>query len=89
MILAPYRDSRLHFEGGAVVLPPKAVLSVSMILQELATNAAKYGALSVPSGKVTLEWRCYHRSEPSVRLYWEELGVGPVAPPSRLGFEVP
>ncbi len=86
VILAPYRDSRLHFEGGAVVLPPKAVLSVSMILQELATNAAKYGALSVPSGKVTLEWRCYHRSEPSVRLYWEELGVGPVAPPSRLGF---
>ena len=86
-ILSPYRGhGRLQVSGPSVMLPPKAVLSVGMVLHELVTNAVKYGALSNPAGQVSLRWEAETRSEPRVRLLWEETGIGPVAPPERIGF---
>lgn len=87
-VLSPYRShDQLSVRGGPpVMLPPKGVVSVGLVLHELVTNAAKYGALSVPTGNVSLRWESNARSEPWVRLVWEETGVGPVAPPSRVGF---
>ena len=86
-ILSAYRSrDQLHVRGGPVLLPPKAVVSVALVLQELVTNATKYGALSVPNGKVLLEWESNLQSEPWVHLRWEETGIGQTAPPTRMGF---
>jgi two-component sensor histidine kinase len=60
-----------------------------MVLHELATNAAKHGALSVPSGSVKVRWRIGRRTgeDGSLRLRWTEAGGPPVAgAPSRRGF---
>ena len=55
-----------------------------MTLHELATNAAKYGALSVPAGKVDVEWS--RAAEGRLVLRWAETGGPPVKPPTRRGF---
>ncbi|MEO3473334.1 CHASE3 domain-containing protein [Roseomonas sp. CAU 1739] len=71
--------------GPAPLLGPSQVLSLALVLHELATNAAKYGALSVPDGKVSLEWR--REDAGVVRLTWREEGGPPIAaPPLRDGF---
>ena len=85
-VLSPYRSPQLIYIGEPVMLAPKAVLSVGLVLHELITNAAKYGALSNSNGKVELDWECDSGSEPWVKLRWLETGIGPVAPPKRTGF---
>ena len=55
-----------------------------MILHELATNAAKYGASSVPNGQVRTEWS--HEQNGQLVLRWTEKGGPPVEPPTRRGF---
>jgi two-component sensor histidine kinase len=60
-------------------------VSLSMVFHELATNSAKYGALSAPTGRVKVAWRI----GPDVELLtitWEETGGPPVAAPSKPGF---
>ena len=59
-------------------------MSISLALHELATNAAKYGALSAPEGHVTIEWSL--GGDNRLRLRWQEMGGPTVAPPSRKGF---
>jgi two-component system CheB/CheR fusion protein len=55
--LVPYRTSgNIELEGPDVALPPKHALTMTMTVHELATNAAKYGALSVPEGHLKVEW---------------------------------
>ncbi|WP_347138252.1 response regulator [Paracoccus sp. SSK6] len=74
---------RLHRRGHAVELAPDTMLRMALALHELATNAAKYGALSVPQGTVHLDWV----SEGSgIRLTWRERGGPPVATPDSGGF---
>ena len=71
--------------GPAPLLAPSQVLSLALVLHELATNAAKYGALSVPGGKVSVDWR--REDSGVVRLTWREEGGPPIAaPPDREGF---
>ncbi len=74
-------------EGPEVELSPKQTLGLSMVLHELATNAAKYGALSVPTGRVEVRWR---RDGPEGRLslQWRETGGPTVQPPAAEGFGV-
>ena len=63
-VLSPYQNpQQIHVKGNCVMLPPKAVVSVGLVLHELVTNAAKYGALAVPNGKLTLDWECERKSE--------------------------
>jgi two-component sensor histidine kinase len=62
---------------------PELAVNLVMILNELATNAAKYGALSVPAGAVSLEWTA---SAEGLSAIWREQGGPPVAPPAREGF---
>jgi two-component sensor histidine kinase len=66
-------------------LPPKAVVSLSLALHELATNAAKYGALSTSRGRVAISW--YHNTNTNVlRFEWREEGGPAVMPPVQKGF---
>lgn len=86
-ILSPYlaaRDGRLQLELPHLLLPPMVAQSLNLALHELATNAAKYGALSRPSGRVALSGRI---EGAELRLTWSEEG-GPeiAAPPLREGF---
>jgi len=65
----------IEVEGPGVLLGPKAALSVSMILHELATNALKYGALSRDGGSVSIAWRIEAEgAEPTLKLSWRESG---------------
>ncbi|HET6633173.1 MAG TPA: PAS domain S-box protein [Rhodanobacteraceae bacterium] len=87
-VLDPFMGARaaerFHLQGGDVLLPPKAALAISMALHELASNAAKYGALSVGShGRVELSWAT---ADGRLRLRWEERDGPPVVPPTRKGF---
>jgi two-component sensor histidine kinase len=60
---------------------------VSRAAHELATNAAKHGALSVPGGRVAVSWRLEDGAPGVLRLRWAETGGPPVArPPTRRGF---
>jgi two-component sensor histidine kinase/PAS domain-containing protein len=78
---------RFAVEGPPVRLSPSASLTFAVALHELATNAAKYGALSVADGSVAITWDiANHAAEPRVRLRWAERGGPPVRTPSRKGF---
>ena len=88
-VLAPYRsdgEQRLRAEGPAIDLGPKTAVAIAMALHELATNAAKYGALSAPGGTVDVRWSAEPGSPPRFRLSWRERGGPPVVPPARRGF---
>lgn len=57
-----------------------------MTLHELATNAAKYGALSQPGGHVLVRWTLAGVQAAALTIWWEERGGPEVAPPARLGY---
>ncbi|HWT30457.1 MAG TPA: sensor histidine kinase, partial [Propylenella sp.] len=66
---------------------PRQALALAMGLNELATNALKYGALSEPGGKTRIVWSVDGTATPAtLRLRWEEAGGPPVRPPQRRGF---
>lgn len=78
--LAPYArggENRLELLGPEVELAPNDALSLGLAMHELATNAAKYGALSQPGGHVRVSWRAI--SDKLVRLEWVERGGPPVS----------
>lgn len=85
-LLAMHGD-RFDVQGPEVALGASATLRLSLILHELATNAAKYGALSVPSGRVQLEWRVEEGpAGEELALCWREHDGPRVTPPTRIGF---
>lgn len=75
--------ARVHAKGPDLQLPPKAAVAFGMAFHELATNAAKYGALSSPSGLVKVTWGT---EDDVLWLEWREEGGPPVEPPTRQGF---
>ena len=86
--LAPYldpEDQRMsEIAGPDALLAPNDAMSLGLALHELATNAAKYGALSVPTGKVSVNWSI---PEPDRCLVtWREVGGPVVLAPKRRGF---
>lgn len=78
---------RIRMAGPAVPLSPRLAVVLSMIVHEIATNAAKYGALSNETGRVTLEWEVIADApKPRLRLIWTEIGGPPVTAPVQRGF---
>jgi PAS domain S-box-containing protein len=86
--LAAYQGqspSRLQLEGPPISLLADAVQPLGMIVHELATNAAKHGALSRPTGRLELSWRM-EPDEGTLHLHWLETGGPAVVAPSGQGF---
>lgn len=84
--LSPYRDGvdvRIVVEGPPVTLSPAEFRALGLALHELATNAAKYGALGDDGVSLLIDWT---EHSDAVRLNWTETGLKPVVPPSRQGF---
>lgn len=77
------RPSAVRLAGPDVLLGPEKVQPLAMVVHELATNAAKYGAFSTESGAVEIEWTIEGEI---VRLSWREHGGPPTATPARRGF---
>ncbi len=87
--LAPYDRGRgnVRFAGEDFGLTPKAGLALAMAVHELASNAAKYGALSVETGRVTATWTITRGEDgPLLTLSWAESEGPAVQPPTRRGF---
>jgi PAS domain S-box-containing protein len=86
--LAPYleegHDKRIVMEGLQTVLEPTAAQAIAVVLHELATNAAKYGALSNAKGRIGLAWS--RTEDGQLILRWTELGGPTVNAPERKGF---
>ncbi|MGX9390493.1 PAS domain S-box protein [Nitrobacteraceae bacterium UC4446_H13] len=85
-ILTMHGRQRFEIEGPDLQLSPKSALALSLALHELATNAAKYGALSVPAGRVIIKWSIKHGDHPGLTFCWQERNGPKVSPPSRRGF---
>jgi two-component sensor histidine kinase len=88
-VLQPYSVSnpeRVRMFGPKVPLTPRLAVVLSMIVHEMATNAAKYGALSNDTGTVALDWEVITESGPKLRLIWTEAGGPHVTAPVQRGF---
>jgi len=86
-VLLPYASSPARtviVPGPAIKLKPRTIMSLSLVLHELATNAAKYGALSVLGGQVQVSWQIEEANR--LRLKWEESGGPQANPPAETGF---
>jgi PAS domain S-box-containing protein len=85
--IAPYyggqHGARAEWSGSQLLLPPGMVVPLSMVLHELATNAAKYGAFSVEGGQVRIAWRT---DDGKVRFTWAETNGPPVEGEIKPGF---
>ncbi|WP_052002911.1 HWE histidine kinase domain-containing protein [Microvirga sp. BSC39] len=89
--LAPYRkagDARVVLDGPDVKLPARYAINLGLVLHELVTNAAKYGALSTNAGHLEVAWSVVETDDrpKQLRIHWSESGGPPVAPPKRQGF---
>ncbi len=84
--LAPYRETnarKVTLEGPSVILAPERAQAIGIVLHELATNAAKYGALSCEEGQLDVRWT---NAKGVLILNWKELGCSGIAAPTRRGF---
>lgn len=90
--LAPFAEwdsGAIRASGPDIYLNPKITETLGMALHELATNAVKYGSLSVPEGKIDISWQMENAAGASperLKMSWVERGGPTVAPPSRKGF---
>jgi two-component system, chemotaxis family, CheB/CheR fusion protein len=87
--LAPYESQghSLAIDGDGVELTPKAGFALAMAIHELVSNAAKYGSLSVPDGRLAVAWRSIGgAANRKLKLIWTEAGGPLVKPFSRKGF---
>jgi two-component sensor histidine kinase len=86
--LKPFRrgDAKsIGIDGGSVMLPPRIALTMNLIIHELATNAAKYGALSTDAGRVEISWSVDGHGD-TLRFAWRERNGPPVPQQRRNGF---
>jgi two-component sensor histidine kinase len=88
-IVEPFASAAsVEIEGGPFKVAEQAIVPFSLVLHELATNAAKYGALSRPGGVARIAWKAEQddAGEQRFKFEWEEKGGPPVSPPTRRGF---
>ena len=87
--LRPYcaeGGSNCTVEGPPVALSPRLTMTLNLVMHELATNAAKHGALSTETGHVTISWQVEEMSRPMLVMRWVEEGGPPVQDSGRRGF---
>ncbi len=89
--LGHYLDQQagqIEFEGPSLIVTPEAAQNIGLAVHELSTNAAKYGALSVPEGQVKVRWvqNGNGGDDRRIVLSWTEMGGPEVVPPVRRGF---
>jgi two-component system, chemotaxis family, CheB/CheR fusion protein len=88
--LRPFAGERaeaIEVDGAPVELNARQALSLSLVLHELATNGAKYGALSVPEGRIRFSWQVKHADDGRhLHLLWQERHGPPVTAPQKTGF---
>jgi NO-binding membrane sensor protein with MHYT domain/two-component sensor histidine kinase len=87
--LEPYMgELQARVEGPPVLLSAEVTQALAMVLHELVTNAAKYGALSTPRGQVCVRWGCRSNgnSQTVLTIRWQEIGGPPVRAPYRRGY---
>ena len=87
--LIPYRtgDGRFTVRGPALVVKSRQAVALSLAVHELATNALKYGALTVASGHVSITWTSEDQEEePKFAFVWQEMGGPPASEPAAVGF---
>lgn len=85
--LGAFDERRIRMSGPEIRLNARAAIALSMALHELATNAAKYGALSGEAGQVALAWSSRKAADAvMLEIEWRESGGPPVAAPQRRGF---
>ena len=82
-VLAPYRPGATSAEGPDILLEPRTAQTIGLTLHELATNAAKYGALTASSGMVTLRWSIENAA---LNMSWEEAGGPSIRRPITSGY---
>ena len=81
-------QDQIAIEGEPITVTPRVALTLALGLHELTTNATKYGALSVPAGRIEVRWRIERRPSqpPLLWIEWRERGGPPVTAPERQGF---
>ena len=79
-------ESRFSLRGPNFTINPRQALALSLAVNELATNAAKHGSLSLPSGQVDISWSFTEGPNPTFSFVWKEHGGPPVSEPTRQGF---
>ncbi|WP_063996754.1 sensor histidine kinase [Bradyrhizobium sp.] len=87
--LSPYRtgEDRIKASGPTLVIKSRQALALSLAVHELATNALKYGALSLTSGRVSIEWSIEDQAGDQIFVFvWQEIGGPPVSEPADEGF---
>ncbi len=77
---------RFRVSGPDIRLPPRIALAIAMAIQELGTNAVKYGALSNATGCIAITWSILNESGPHLRMTWEEAEGPKVSVPTKRGF---
>lgn len=81
-------DEQIAIEGETITVSPRMALTMALVLHEMTTNAAKYGALSAPEGRIEIGWRVEPRppKSPLLHIEWRERNGPPVEAPARPGF---
>jgi PAS domain S-box-containing protein len=91
-LLTPFiqtHGKNISIEGDSVYLLPRAAQSLALVVHELATNAVKYGSLSLPEGKVHIAWsRIPEKNGAHIKFSWRETDGPPVEKPAGQGFGV-
>ncbi len=79
-------ERRITYSGPILMLDAQSTMHIALVLHELATNARKYGALSVPHGRLSISWETSSNGNPTVILEWQERGGPKVSVPKERGF---
>ena len=86
VLLGGAEDRRISFAGPQVMLDAQTAVNLALVLHELGTNARKFGALSAPSGRLSVTWELHQNGGGHLTLEWEEQGGPPVTAPGERGF---
>jgi PAS domain S-box-containing protein len=86
VLLGGAGDDRISCSGPSVMLAPQAAVQLALVLHELGTNARKYGALSVPAGRLSLRWGLRANQTDDLLLDWKESNGPKVSVPTTRGF---